>query len=226
MKRQRDERSRKRGRTSTSGPFLRWWKKSLFSECLFLYPFAKLSAVRSSVTREGKFRKEFSRENKKQRTFFNMRRSASRTRGGGGKACDLNTFGSTTWSADLQGVPNDDDSMNRRRIERVDENISIIHSGKFNGGILPREGRGEKCTKWTRRRSDRIVKQKERTREKGRYSHNDKIRLPPFRLLFKTIFKDSINLLCNNKMRLIMTDKLKLIILLIWCYDSSHMILC
>lgn len=47
----------------------------------------------------------------------------------------------------IERVPNDDDSMNRRKIERVDENILTTYSRKFRGGILPQEDRREKCAK-------------------------------------------------------------------------------
>jgi len=42
-----------------------------------------------------------------------------------------------TLKSDSQKVPNDDDSMNRRRIERVDENISTTYSGNFSDGTFP-----------------------------------------------------------------------------------------
>lgn len=112
---------------------------------------ARASLVRTNL------KKNF-REKGKQRIFLNVDLTPELLRVWEDKVCESSTFASMTSRADTQRVPNDDDSMNRRKIERVDENILTTYSRKFRGGILPQEDRREKCAKWTRRRSDRIVK--------------------------------------------------------------------
>lgn len=142
MKRQRGERSRKRGRTSTSGSVPRTVRTRPFPRAFLFIPSRKLSStvVRSSVTREDEFREEFSKKRKTTKDLSQLRLTRRLYFAyEGGEACDSNIFASVTRGADLSRALNDDDSMNRRRMEHVDENIST--SGKFSGGIFSREDR-------------------------------------------------------------------------------------